>query len=219
MSSLVFQTEEQQVFVATDTLAVTPSGRPLTFTSKALILPHLRMIVAGTGSGGFLDRWFVYINSRMRVLGIDNLNQHTTSNLIPGWEAQKKEFSLPVSATTTVYHFGFSENTGRIRSYAYRSENQFLPEELGYGFGIKPPCSIPDAYELPRDLRKMMDEQRRAELSKPDGETRIYIGGEIIVHHLTANGFMVYPFDRFEDYDSDRRIIFQSAPDGALRAV
>ena len=66
MSSLIFQTEEQQVFVATDTWAVTRDGMPITFTSKALILPHLRMIVAGTGSGGFLDQWFVYINSRMR---------------------------------------------------------------------------------------------------------------------------------------------------------
>jgi hypothetical protein len=47
--------------------------------------------------------------------------------------------------------------------------------------------------------------------SRPDGETKIYIGGEIIVHHLTADGFTVYPFDRFEDYDADRKIIFQSA--------
>lgn len=209
MSSLIFQTEEQQVFVATDTLAVSPDGRPLTFTSKALILPHLRMIVAGTGSGGFLDRWFVHVNSRMRVLGIDHLNQYTTQNLVAGWEAQKKEFSLPSSATTTVYHFGFSESTGKIRSYAYRSENQFVPEELGYGFGIKPPCPVPDAYDLPKDVRTMMDEQRRVERSKPEGETRIYVGGEIIVHHLTVDGFMVYPFDRFEDYDTDARIIFE----------
>jgi hypothetical protein len=46
--------------VATDTLAVTPDGRPVALTSK-VIMPHLRMIVAGTGSGGFLDQWFVHI--------------------------------------------------------------------------------------------------------------------------------------------------------------
>jgi hypothetical protein len=43
-----------------------------------------------------------------------------------------------------------------------------------------------------------MDEQRRTELSKPGGQSRIYIGGEIIVHHLTAKGYMVYTLDRFD---------------------
>jgi hypothetical protein len=77
----------------------------------------------------------------------------------------------------------------KIRSYAYRSENRFAPEELDHGLGIKPTCSIPDAHELPKDVRSMMNEQRRTELSKPNGEARIYIGGEIIVHHLTVNGY------------------------------
>ena len=58
MSSLIYFTQEQQVFVATDTLAVSPDGKPLMFTTKTLIVPHLQMMMAGTGAGGFLDRWF-----------------------------------------------------------------------------------------------------------------------------------------------------------------
>jgi hypothetical protein len=67
MSSLIFLTEESQVLVATDTLAVSPDGRPFMFTTKAFILPRLKTIIAGTGLGGFLGRWFVRINDGLVV--------------------------------------------------------------------------------------------------------------------------------------------------------
>ena len=52
MSSLIFATDEQQIVVATDTLAVTTEGEPFLFASKATHIPHLRIIIAGTGFGG-----------------------------------------------------------------------------------------------------------------------------------------------------------------------
>jgi hypothetical protein len=52
MSSLIFHTEQEQAVVATDTLAVSPGGRPFTFTTKAFHVPHPRMLIAGTGCGG-----------------------------------------------------------------------------------------------------------------------------------------------------------------------
>src|ERR1700677_4694446 len=120
MSSLIFHTEENQVLVATDTLAVSTDGQPFMFTTKAFVVPRLKMIIAGTGLHGFLGRWFVRINDALVVRGIDNLNYHTPGNLARMWSRDKQEFSLPDSATTTVYHFGFSETTGSIRSLVYR---------------------------------------------------------------------------------------------------
>jgi len=55
VSSLIFHTEQEQAIIATDTLAVSPGGRPLTFTSKGFHVPHLRMVIAGTGCGGFTE--------------------------------------------------------------------------------------------------------------------------------------------------------------------
>src|SRR5690242_2369924 len=120
MSSLIFHTDERQVFTATDTLATSPDGEPFLFTTKAFVVPHLWMMMAGTGAGGFLGKWFIEVNDRMIVKGIDNLDYHTPQALDRIWQSYKQECSIPETFTTTVYHFGFSEEEGAIHSYAYR---------------------------------------------------------------------------------------------------
>src|ERR1035438_10826177 len=113
MSSIIFQTDENEALVATDTLATLLNGTPYRFTSKVLILPHLRMIMAGTGAAGFLDRWFVIINAEMIVRGIEHLNDHSPRYLNAIWSTYKHEsIGIPDNpTTTTVYHFGFSERS------------------------------------------------------------------------------------------------------------
>lgn len=208
MSSLIFHTDKEQAFVATDTLATSPDGEPFTFTTKAFIVPHLQMIMCGTGVGGFLGKWFIQVNDRMVLRGIDNLDYHAPKGLAAIWRSHKEEFSIPDSFTTTVYHFGFSEEDGLIHSYVYRSANNFTSEALQYGIGVKPECQVPENYELPTDIKKMMDEQRAIQASRPKGE-RVYVGGKIQVHHLTKFGFSVYTLDKFEDYESNEQEIFE----------
>jgi hypothetical protein len=210
MSSLIFHTEENEVLVATDTLATLPDGQPFLFTTKAFIVPHLKMIVAGTGVGGFVGRWFVRINDGFVVRGIDHLDYHAPRNLTSMWQRHKKEFSISDSMTVTVYHLGFSEQDGLIHSFAYRSTNDFNSERLEpYGLRVKPECPVPDNYRLPDDIRTMMEAQRTVQASLPT-EKRVYIGGEITIHHLSNNGFHAYTLDRFEDYGSDKNIIYDN---------
>ena len=210
MSSLIFYTEEKQVLVATDTLATSPDCIPFKFTTKAFIVPHLKVVIAGTGDGRFLGRWFIGISDMMLVKGVDNLDYHTPPALAALWQRHKQELSIPDKMTTTVYHFGFSETTGLIHSFAYRSTNDFRSERLElYGLRVKPECQIPDNYCLPQDFRTMMDQQRAIQASKPKDE-RVYIGGEIQVHHLSIDGFRVYTSDRFEDYANDERAIYDN---------
>jgi hypothetical protein len=209
MSSLIFLTEESQVLVATDTLATSPDGQPFKYTTKAFIVPHLKIIIAGTGTGEFLGRWFVRINEFV-VKGIDNLDYHTPGDLASMWRGFKQEFSLADSFTTTVYHFGFSEETGLIHSFAYRSTNNFQSEPIEqYGLRVKPECTVLDNCCLPQDIRKMMDDQRAIQASLPKDQ-RVYIGGEIQIHHLSKDGFQVYTLHRFEDYDRDEKAIYDS---------
>jgi hypothetical protein len=210
MSSLIFHTEPEQVFVATDTLATSPGGEPFMFTTKAFVVPHLRMIMAGTGAGGFLGRWFVRVNDRMIVRDIDHLDYHAPHALGELWSAFRGEYSLPDGITTTAYHFGFSVEDGLIHSYAYRSVNDFRSERLqGYGIRVKPECNVPPNYQLPTDIRKMMDEQRSIQSARPKDE-RVYVGGEIIVHHLTESGCAIYALGAFEDYGSDEEAIYRN---------
>jgi hypothetical protein len=208
MSSIIFRTEENQVCVATDTLATSNNGTPRYFTNKAQILPHLKMIVAGTGAAGFMDRWIAGINN-IPVRGIDHLDYLATAHLPDAWGGFKLQISIPDNLTTTIYHFGFSEVTGVIHAYAYRSDNGFRSERLEYGNGVKPDCTIPKNFEFPTVIKEMMEEQRDIQAKQPDGQ-RLYIGGEIQIHHLTRNGFNVYQLAEFEDYDSMKETVYQN---------
>jgi hypothetical protein len=54
----------------------------------------------------------------------------------------------------------------------------------------------------------MMDEQRATQRARPSKD-RIYIGGEIQIHHLMQAGFNVYRLDRFDDFDADAQTMFE----------
>lgn len=209
MSSLIFFTEKEQVLTATDTLAVSPDGKPFMFTTKAFIVPHLQMMVCGTGMGGFLGKWFIEVNDRMIVRDIDNLDYHTPRLLRSHWQNYTTEYPLAANMTTTVYHFGFSEDDGCIHSYVYRSINDFMSEPLSYGIGVKPECNLGDNLEFPKCIKNLMDEQRAIQLSHPMKE-RVYIGGKIQVFHLSKSGFAVYTLDQFDDFESTQQTIYQN---------
>lgn len=155
----------------------------------------------------FLDEWFGFVNSRMIIRGIESLNDCTSVNLASGWLKYKKQFSAAESLTTTVYHFGFSEISGDMQSYAFRSVDEFVVDPLPYGIAVKPECEVPPGYEFPTDFKALMQEQRRLQSLLPDGQ-RVYIGGEIIIHHLTKPGCYIHVQDKFDDYGSVEKSIF-----------
>jgi hypothetical protein len=117
--------------------------------------------------------------------------------------------AYPDEIMTTVYHFGFSEQTGKIHSFAYRSTNNFQSEQIPYCVAVKPECSVPENPCLPQDIRKMMDDQRSIQASRPENQ-RIHIGGEIEIYHLAKSGFAIYTLDRFEDYSRDEKAIYEN---------
>lgn len=208
MSSLIFATDESQIFVATDTLAVTPDGEPFLFASKATHIPHLRTIIAGTGGGGFSNQWALTVASRMVVNGIHNLDYHTPEALKELWGQYSNEYSLPENFTTTVYQFGFSEVDNKVVSFAYRSTNNFESEELQYGTAVKPVCSVPEG-NLVELVPSMMQEQRDIQEQLPKDQ-RLYIGGEIYALYLTANECRSFKLGQFHDYEEHERKIFEN---------
>jgi hypothetical protein len=207
MSSLIFATDSEQAFVATDTLAVSYNGEPSFFTTKAFIVPHLRMIIAGTGVTGLMSKWFVQVVHGMVVRGIEHLDYHTPENLDRIWRNMKEEFPIPDNFTTTIYHMGFSEEDGLMKSYAYRSTDNFESEQLPYSLRYKPECTVPENYALPIDIPAMMQDQRERQSLLPK-EERLYIGGEILITHLTKDGFHSYNLCKFDDYDADEEAIY-----------
>ncbi|NTW87815.1 MAG: hypothetical protein HGB26_01535 [Desulfobulbaceae bacterium] len=209
MSSLIFYTNEENAIIATDTLAVGEEGLPRQYTSKAVLVPHLRLVIAGTGVGGFSSRWFAAVNDNMIVRGLDHLDYHAPENLRRLFANFQEEIGFPDTLTTTIYHIGISEVTGNIHSYAYRSEKGFASDRLGYGMRVKPECVVPENYELPFDIVQMMESQRAIQAQKTS-DTRLYIGGEIQVIQIERSSFHCYRLHRFDDFTATEDIIYSN---------
>jgi hypothetical protein len=200
MSSLIFYSDADQALIATDTLAVKPEGAPLLFCSKAIHLPHLNTVIAGTGQGGFATRWAMHVNDRMVINGINNLDFHTPKGLRELWDTYCDEFKITSGATTTVYQFGYCQETDQMMAIAYRSTNNFESEPRPYGLAAKPECTFPVGdYEIPAVFVDMMNEQREIQSNVAVNE-RIYIGGRINVLHVTKFGCSSYKLHEFSDY-------------------
>jgi hypothetical protein len=215
MSSLIYKVEKTQVFIATDTLT-TQNGRAIQFATKAFPLPHLRMVIAGTGLAGFLDHWLVAINASP-VRGIDALNEHAQAGLLNVLRTFKKQFPS-MDEATSVYHFGFSEDTALIHSFAYKSEEMFEPRQIAYGLYVKPNVpedAIPTDTLHPSDIPRIMAAQRAIQAKLPR-ETRVSIGGEMQMHHLEQAGYKAYRLGQFEDYAETRRAIFSDRGPSAI---
>ena len=210
MSSLIFYTDEEQALIATDTLAVTPSGEPLLFCSKAIHLPHLNIVIAGTGQGGFATRWAMHVNDRMVINGINNLDFHTSKGLRELWVQYRDEFQLPPESTTTVYQFGFCQDSQKMVGIAYRSTNNFDSEVRPYGLAAKPECTFPSGdYSIPAVFSEMMLEQRTIQEQKPK-DKRLYIGGKINVLHVNKSGCTSYTLSEFSDCSVHEKQLFDN---------
>ena len=208
MSSLIFELSDDQAIVATDTLAVSPDGKAIQFTTKALVLPHLKIILASTGVAGFLDEWFMRVNKLLPVRGIDHLNDYAPIFMTTLWGRYAEKIKHLPRATVSIFHFGVSEITGNIHAYTYHSGDEFRSKRLTSGLAAKPGFVPPDEYRFPEDVKLLMDAQRASERTSPV-EERIYIGGEIQVQILTRNGISLYSAARFDDYESDEAVIYE----------
>ncbi len=213
MSSLIFETQPDMALVATDTLAVHPSGAPSHFTSKALLVPHLRMIIAGTGVAGFSSRWFLRVLDNMIVRGIEHLDYHAQGSLQNLWSEYVEELDIPEDISTTLYHFGVSEVSGEIVTFAYRSEKDFESERLGHGLRFKPVCDDPGDTPPPARFVEMMKSQRKLQEDVPPAQ-RVHIGGEIHLFVLTPSQTISARIHEFSDFDQVQEAIYSNFSSG-----
>ncbi|MDE4176131.1 hypothetical protein PXK01_18390 [Phaeobacter sp. PT47_59] len=211
MSSIIFDFNEETALLAVDTLATTPNGTPSFFTAKAQYVPHLKTIIAGTGCAGFAADWATYINNRMLLTGIENLDYHTPSSLERRWDEIRSIEKIPSDVTTTVYHIGYSTHDQCMKGFAYRSANGFISERLDYGLRFKPECTPPNRETFIEWLPKAMNEQRAIQERKPV-EKQVFIGGECILFALDATTCLTSTVFEFSDFCEQMETALQQCP-------
>ena len=193
MSSLLFYTDEKEAIVATDTLLHYSVDTPPGFASKAISIPHMRMIIAATGSALLFSRWIGLVNNQGFALDVDAVDAHAPQELQALWRELNRHVPALQDQTATIYHFGISDDSGKIHGFAYRSVSDFKSERLDYGLGVKPELTDMagiDWNSFPACAPEIMRAQSRQEDQKP--RDRVYIGGTTEVTHLTKDGFSIY---------------------------
>ena len=191
MSSLVFGLTEDFAYVATDTLATDLDGNPVFLTSKALPLPHLNMIVATTGTVGFMGRWVTYINDSFRTSGISDFNRMAQGELNNIFKQLVEAGDITKDSLISVVHIGFSEESNKVIGYSYQAFDGFTPRPLKYNVPYyRPNEENLDGLSIPNDITKIMETQISNQIGNCSSETT-YIGGEIIEITLTTDGFTI----------------------------
>jgi hypothetical protein len=193
MSSLLFYTDENEAIVVTDTLLHYSVDTPPGHVSKAIAVPHMRMIIAATGSALLFSRWVGLVNYQGVSLNVDAVDAQATKALQSLWGELNTQYPALHQQTATVYHFGFSDDAGVIHGFAYRSKSNFKSERLKYGLGHKPELADRtgiDWSSFPLSAPEIM----RAQAKQENGKTNdlVYIGGSVQVIHLTEGGFSMY---------------------------
>ena len=206
MSLLIFQHYPTHVAIFTDTLATTFNGESLMFCNKSFYYPDLHMAMAVTGILQFGDKWNSKINVGMVAQDIDMLDVHTPEQLRQIWQDLSREINGAMPKTSTIYHFGWSNQLNQFVRYVYRSEKDFQSECYSdVGIGVKPQPKETQGFVPPETVDAVIElaERLRNEQRQEPSSSRIYIGGEIVLTLMQEQATVITKVHRFEDYDSD----------------
>lgn len=151
------------------------------------------MIIAATGSALLFSRWIGLVNNQGFALDIDTVDAHAPQELQALWGELNCHLPALRDQSATIYHFGISDDSGKVHGFAYRSGSDFKSERLDYGLGVKPELMDKagiDWNSFPACAPDIMRAQSRQEDEK--SRDRVYIGGTTEVTHLTKDGFSIY---------------------------
>lgn len=210
VSALVFAIEPENIYLATDTLCLSAETKaPCFFTTKMYFLPHLGMVMVGTGLANAVSEWFLRLNAGLIARNMDHVDQYAPRMLSELFDDARTKFGS-TAGTVTIYHFGYSQRAGRMLAYIYRSESAFRSEILEDSVGVKPAPNGGQAEivvrEVPRDFVTIINGLRQEDLARSNAD-RIGIGGEVLYCWLSSDQCVTYTAHRFEDWETTYELI------------
>lgn len=204
MSAIAFNVSRDQAMIAVDTMCTNEEGLFSHHVSKALPIPHLNIVVAGTGSLDLIERFALALNSRA-FASHDEVALHASDALAVIWEdwrAALGESSTGANhhvQTSTIFQFGFSSENDTFEAIQYHSGNGFKVERMTNVTAHKPPAPL---LGEPRDddlseLFRIVASQRIHQDSKPF-DSRVHIGGDVLVFTVCAKGIAIHNIGSLE---------------------
>lgn len=202
MSLLIFDQQEHEVVIITDTLVSTADRRPVGYAHKLWTYPDQRMVLAMTGTAAVGDLW----NARVLELIDDDTDIESIATLA---QAELAAIHRQVTAvygdhgTSTIYTWGFARGTNDLVRYVHRSKLDYAPERgSGQAFGHKPRAETfePDLPETPAQVIELAIRLKQENDDTLNSEP-VAIGGDLIATRLTPTSIEHQHWYRFPDYE------------------
>lgn len=207
MSSIVWDISAEAATVAVDTLCTDGHGKPVGLSSKAFIVPHLKLVIATTGNLQILEDYFLVLNSKP-IGGPSDLVLKAPEILrnVSGVDPLRPDGS---QLTTSIFQFGFSEESGEMEGFMFHTGSGFSAVKLEYGTSYKPPCPLRGDHEPTTKgwmVQVMAGQRYHQELLL--FESRVHIGGEILMFRLEKGSISVEELCPFKDREEVAESIF-----------
>ncbi|MGG4092073.1 hypothetical protein [Paenibacillus lautus] len=212
MTALNWILGKDRLIITSDTLSLYASDRtPKRYMTKMYILPHLKMVLAGTGNAEVIIEYQHLLFSKVVARSILHIVDTATTVLKTLYNQHSE------AGTVTIYLFGLNEKSQENEGYALRSENDFIPEKLNYDICYAKP-HLPN--NLVKDLYdssstddeffiKLIKEQRTNDLQLPKVE-RLGIGGEIQRIVMDQNDFLFSTIFKFDDFETNFQAMLEN---------
>jgi hypothetical protein len=120
--------------VSTDTAVADRRGAVVAFASKILALPHLHMIVAGTGSYAVQLAWRHHLATNVQAEDVEEVSAMAPAIL------RAIAARLGVADETWILHLGLAKADGALRGFLHQSGAGFegRPLDAGQGHTLAP---------------------------------------------------------------------------------
>jgi len=219
MTLLNWELTPEGVTILSDTLSLNDTHRPRTFLTKVYPAPHLDAVVTGTGLSEIVTRFYFHVSGQAIANDIDHLMEYAPNILRGIW----LEFAdkIPEGATTTVYMFGISRQSGKFVGYALRSTADFNAELLPHGIAAKPAPALEELQTVV-DIRSFVDlALRQQEHDRAlRRQERLGIGGDLWFYSLnkSEDGSLALAMARvmrLPHYDDDHELMLAQLPQNA----
>lgn len=202
MSLLIFDQQDSEVVIITDTLVSTADRRPVGYAHKLWTYPDQRMVLAMTGTAAVGDLW----NARILELIDDDTDIESIATRA---QAELTAIHRQVTAvygdhgTSTIYMWGFARGADELVRYVHRSKLDYAPERgSGQAFGHKPRAET-FAPDLPETRAQVIELAIRLKQENDDSLSSepVAIGGDLIATHLTPTSIEHQRWHRFPDHE------------------
>jgi len=230
MSAVYLQIADETAITAADTYSIrAKTGGPLKLADKFIPLPHLNMVLTGTGYHGFLLEWYQALQRDAAPTDIEHLNEFAPALLQETWLRFKWKNDLPESPPgsggSKICHLGYSERKESFVGYYYDLKDDFAPTTVRPGQEYLMPKmeGVHDAllegdYTAQEQVIAFFQRAKELDEQKPVGE-RVGIGGEIKFLGQGQWGHVCKTIHRFDNYEETKASILETNQDPDRRTL